>query len=103
MKQVGKATPDRVRRFQKIGNDLCEFQEVEWLDKDGNVISRCCEKCGSEYPTEQDIRKEIAERYHLVSEQIENKSNEEWAIDEILRNTDKMYTSLMKLVSIENE
>ena len=28
MKQVGKATPDRVRRFQKIGNDLCEFQEV---------------------------------------------------------------------------
>lgn len=100
---MNKAIPDRVRRFKKIGNDLCEFEEVEWLDKDGHVISRCCKECGEDYRTEQDIRKEIAENYILVAEQIKNKSNEEWAIDEILHDTTKIYTSLMKLVSIENE
>ena len=79
-----------------------KVEEVEWLDKDGNVISRCCKECGSDYLTEDDIRKEITSRLKQLGNEVEY-SGETWSILEVMANTETMYRTLISAIGEEDE
>jgi len=79
-----------------------KVEEVEWLDKKDNVISRCCEKCGSDYLTENEVRKEIASRLRQLGNEVEY-SGETWSIFEVMANTETMYRTLISAIGEEDE
>ena len=88
-----------MKRYQIKNHNV---EEVEWLDKDGNVISRCCKECGSDYLTEDDIRKEIASRVRQLGNEIES-SSETWSTLEVMSNTKIMYSTLIYAISEEGK
>ena len=69
--------------------------KVEEVDS-GRNVSRCCETCGSDYLTQNEVRKEIASRLRQLGNQIEHSQNEIWSIAEIWANTRIMYSTLLE-------
>ena len=79
-----------------------KVEEVKWLKKDGSVKSRCCKECGSDYLTENEVRKEIASRLRQLGNEVEY-FGETWSIYEVMANTKTMYRSLIKAVGEVDE
>ena len=78
-----------------------KVEEVDWLKKDGSVKSRCCKECGSDYLTENEVRKEIASRFRQVGNEVES-SGETWSILEVMANTKTMYSTLISAIGEED-
>lgn len=74
---------------------------VEEVDS-GRNVSRCCETCGSDYLTEDYIRKEIASGLKHLADEIES-HGEIWSIAEQWAHARMVYTTLLEATGESEE